>query len=263
MISRSVRIIYILFGKNKKPGKLVSLNRYGYEIPNEVIKCERVFPKMKDPVDRLWMEEWIDGHPIELSRTDEVIASLNWLHQFQKNTSDEVMTKKFVEDTEINHIRKGLMKIKNIPLEKYEMWLKEYLSYVDEHVICKTAIHGDFWYGNILIETKTNKVKVIDWENFKPIGNPFWDYLAFIFNFMTELGENKVEEFKLHYNSKEKLEIIKKLQTKISEHFGFEFKLIILLRWIILRKITQDQPDENNKKIKEYIQMLEFISNKE
>jgi hypothetical protein len=80
---------------------------------------------------------------------------------------------------------------------------------------------------------------------------------------MTELGENKVEEFKLHYNSKEKLEIIKKLQTKISEHFGFEFKLIILLRWIILRKITQDQPDENNKKIKEYIQMLEFISNKE
>jgi thiamine kinase-like enzyme len=184
-ISRRTRIIYILFGKNKKPAKLVSLDRYGYEIPERIIECKRIFPKMKDPIGRLWIENWFNGNPIDPSRINEIISALNWLHQFQNNTSNEIMRKEFVEETEIDGIRKSLIKIKGIPLEKYETWLEEYSSFVDEHVIHKTAVHGDFWYSNILIESKTNTIKVIDWENFRSVGNPFYDYILFIFNFMT------------------------------------------------------------------------------
>ena len=236
MISRRARIIYILFAKNKKPIKLISLDRYGYEIPEKITKCNRIFPNMKDPIERLWVEDWIEGKPIDPSRINEVIASFNWLHQFQKDTSDGNMTKEFVEDTEIKQARENLIKIKNIPLEKYEVWLKDYVSYIEEHTICKTAVHGDFWYSNILIESKTNKIKVLDWENFTPAGNPFSDYLAFMLYLMTMYDENNLESFKSNFTSKEKFEVVKKLQSKISEQFGFECKLILLLRWAILMK---------------------------
>ena len=218
MVSRRTRIIYILLGQNKKPVKLVSLDRYGYEIPEKIVECNRVFPKMKDPTERLWIEDWIKGHPIEPSKINEAMTTLNWLDQFQKDTSDGVMTKEFVEDTEINSIREGLIKIKNIPFNEYEIWLKEYVSYIDKHIICKTAVHGDFWYANILIESKTNNIKILDWENFREAGNPFYDYISFIFNFMTMSDGDDLQTFKSNFNSNKKLVVIKKFQSKISKH---------------------------------------------
>ncbi len=263
MIGRRTRIIYILLGNNKKPTKLFSLDRYGYEIPEVIVECNRVFPKMKDPIERLWSEDWIDGHPIEPSKTNDVIAAFSWLQQFQNDTSDEIMTKEFVEETEIKWIKESLIKIKDIPLKKYETWLEEYVSYIDKHTIYKTAVHGDFWYSNILIESKTNSINVIDWENFKSAGNPFYDYILFMFNFMTMSNGNDFQVFKSNFDSKEKFEVIKKIQSKINQHFGFDCKLIVLLRWMILMKMANAQLNGDKKRITEYLQMLEFIRHKE
>jgi len=262
-ISRKHRILYIILGKNKKPGKLVSINRYGLIIPEKIVKCKRIFPKMKDPIERLWEDDWIEGKPIDPANTDQIFAAFNWLHEFQNYTSNGRMTKKFIEETEMHWIRNSLKKIKNLPLEQYEIWLNKYLSYVDQHSIYKTGVHGDFWYGNILIESKTQNVKVIDWENFKEIGNPFYDYMLFIFNFMIMFSENDLESFKSNFTDKEKFEILKKLQKNISEQFGFECKLILLLRWSILWRMANSQLNRNGKGIKGYMQMLEFISDKE
>ena len=57
--------------------------------------------------------------------------------------------------------------------------------------------------------------------------------------------------------------IVKKLEKNISNQFGFECKLILLLRWLILSRMVNAQLNGNNKRIKEYMKMLEFIANKE
>ena len=46
--------------------------------------------------------------------------------------------------------------------------------------IDKTAEHGDLWQKNILISNTTSKVSVIDWEYYKPEGNPFFDFIVFL-----------------------------------------------------------------------------------
>jgi ubiquinone/menaquinone biosynthesis C-methylase UbiE len=262
MISRRHRILYILLEKNKEPKKIVSVNRYGLEIPEKIVKFERVFPKMKEPMERLWEGEWIEGKPIDPIKIDQVFATFDWLRQFQKDTQNEIMNKEFIEETEIEWIRNSLKKINGLPLEQYDVWLNEYLSYICKQPIHKTAVHGDFWYGNILINLKTHNVNVIDWENFKEVGNPFYDYMLFVFNFMI-MFDDDLKSFKSNFTQSKKFQTLIKIQKNISKQFDFECKLIVLLRWEILWRIANSQINRKGKGIKEYMQMLEFISNKE
>jgi ubiquinone/menaquinone biosynthesis C-methylase UbiE/thiamine kinase-like enzyme len=262
-LGRRTRIINILLDKKGIPTKLVSLERYGYKIPEKIVECNRIFPNMQNPKDRLWMEDWIKGETLDRSKINELSIAINWLLKFQNNTTQDIMTKKFVQETETSWIKVGLSEIKILDLTQWDDWLNEYESYVDKNIINKTAVHGDFWYSNILNDSESHEINVVDWENFQKEGNPFFDIIIFIFQFMIMDSNNKVKAFQSNFIQTKKIELLKKWQERLSEHFGFEFKLIVLLRWFLMREIAYSKLFVNGERVNAYVEMLKFLSDKE
>jgi len=262
MMGRRTKIFFVLLEQNGKPVKKVVLDRYSHSFPNKIGKCDRIFPNMKDPIERMWIEDWIDGIPMDPTKIDEMYNALEWLHRFQKESSNGTITKDS-EELEIRRMKYALSMIKDLDFIEWKKWLKEYESYIEKHTIYKTAVHGDFWSSNILINPKTRKVNVIDWEMYEQCGNPIIDNLTFIFFFMITSSSDILNSFKSSFNDREKYETIIKLQKKISEYFGFEFKLVLLLRWLIIKQITDSKLLGNGARINLGIKMLEFLKDRE
>ena len=256
-ISRSFRIKYILFDSKNEPSKIISINRFGTQFPKMIEKCKREIQKMEDPKSRVWVEDWLKGDEMDPKNFNDILSSINWLIEFQNLTKNGYLSKNDKEK-EIFWFRNQISKFPEINILKYQEVLDDYEKFLLDHKIIKTAHHGDFWYTNILIDKKTRKVNVIDWENYKEYENPFYDLLTFLLHFMMLRSKPTVKIFQDSLELKGIFgNIINETKSILDNHFGFKINLIILLRFFILRHIIWAKIFGKEKD--DYIQLLEII----
>jgi aminoglycoside phosphotransferase (APT) family kinase protein len=140
--------------------------------------------------------------------------------------------------------------------------LDDYELYVGGLNIDRTSEHGDFWYGNILIDSKRHEVNVIDWEYFREKGDPFYDFVFFIITAI-QLSSGSAEEFISNITGSRKFNpIMRKLQDRINSHFGFELNLGKLVPYTMLRFIVRKQLERgmHDRTVIQYKKILNLIS---
>jgi len=230
VISRRIKIIFILFDKYKKPKFVVHLKRYGKEFTKKLSVYNRVFPEMGNPKEQWWLEEWKNGRALNPLKYEEVIAAIKWLVSFQQNTSQEIFKKDDLS-VEIKMIRNEMKNVNALNKIQYKKWLDDYELMLENHEIRKSALHGDFWYANMLYDSKQKLVNLIDWENFKKNGNPFHDLTTFIMRCMMISNSNQVDAFKSNLTSNKKFKnLLKEIQKIVNSHYNFSVDLDILPR---------------------------------
>ena len=269
MISRRMKIFFVLLNKKGIPEKLVSIKRYGNSFPEKLENLERNYPKMNDPQKRAWIEEWFSGHSLNPLNLNEVTKAIDWLAEFQNNSKHSRMKKNDIQE-EIDIIKKGLQYVNHGDLNQYYRWLEDYRKIIEGNEIFKTAIHGDFWITNILINEKSKKIYVLDWELFREKGNPFLDFLTFLYDLMSMTEDNPLETFKKNLKGEGSASnIINHVKLMMEEHFGFKIEIKILLRYYLIRKMIPKEHEMkgdiiNRKQTKNeptlYMKMLDILS---
>ena len=227
MISRRMKIFFVLLNKKGIPEKLISIKRYGNGFPEKLENLVRIYPKMNDPEKRAWIEDWFSGNALNPLNKNEVTKAIEWLIEFQNNSKQKIMNKNDIQE-EIDIMKKGLQYVNHGDLNQYYEWLEDYRKFIELNEIFKTAIHGDFWITNILINEKSKKIHVLDWELFKQKGNPFLDFLTFLYDLMSMTEDNPLETFKKNLKGEGSASnIINHVKLMMEKHFGFKIDIII------------------------------------
>jgi len=269
-MSRHEKILFMLLNIKGEIEKAVYIKRYGYDFPNKIKLFERNFPNIKEPTDRIWMVNWIKGRTTNPNNEKEIMLIIDWLIEFQKNTKLDKMNKDDV-NVEISFIKNGLKYFGFNELDKYFRWLEQYERFIDENQINMTPVHGDFWFPNILYDSQTEKINIIDWETYSEKGNPFEDFMWFLCNLMGMSSKKPLETFRENLENRgEKKDEIKHIKNKIDLYFGFNLDYILLLRvnllkWMIIQEQIRERnggKESNLKEIKStlHTKMLEILS---
>jgi hypothetical protein len=260
MISRSKKINFITF-KNKKPDKIIKFSKYGNIFPTKIKNVNRTLQNLRNPTDRVWMEDWFDGTKLNLSNEKEILLAVDWLIDFQKNTQGKILSREKIQK-DIEEIRNKLHSI-DLGSEKIvEKWLNDYNEFITKNKIFQTSVHGDFWIDNILI-TKNNKINVIDWELYLDNGNPFIDLMKFMMGWLmksdkknidAEIFEKKITGFGNF------VKVYPKIRNKLNEHFKCKFEFMVVLRYCFLWRISKGEVTEQN--LKTYLSIVKILSTK-
>jgi SAM-dependent methyltransferase len=261
VLSEGSRIKYILYDKKGEPSKVVHLKRYGYHLPSTIALHDKTSPDIADPSERAWVEDWIPGKILNPLKFDEVQMAIEWLINFQNKTHLFPMTKNDIA-LEVNSVRRDLLQLPDLNTLQYRRLVDDYELYVGSLNVDKTAEHGDFWYGNILVDSTGCQINVIDWEYFREKGDPFYDFVFFIIT-AVQLSSGSAEEFISIINGSGKFNpIMRKLQDRINSHFGFELNLGKLIPYTMLRFIVRKQLERgvHDKTVVQYKNILYAIS---
>ncbi len=232
-LSEGSGIMYLLYDKTGKPAKVVHLKRFGYDLPTVLPFYDKTNPNSNIAKERIWLEDWIYGTPLDPLKSDEIRSAINWLIDFQDKTRGASMTRNDIQ-SDVNNVKSNLVKISDLNKSEYVKWVNDYQEYMEGLRVDKTAQHGDFWVGNILIDRSTNKINVIDWEYYRKEGNPFFDFVFLLTGVIQ--SECGVEALSRPFNETIMLSsIVKEIKVKIDNYFGFELNLDILVRYVILQ----------------------------
>jgi len=256
-------ILYLLYDKNGNSKKAVRLKRFGKNFPTTLSYHDKTKPQSYDESERVWIEDWFSAKEANPLNLEDMIKSINWLFDFQKETSRGIMTKNDIQ-LEVTKIRDNLTELPHFNSQQYRKLIDDYQTYMESLKIIKTVEHGDFWHGNILIDLKTHQVYVVDWEYYREDGNPFHDLVFLLINGMKISGDN-LEEFKTNFYGNGKFTpIMIELKNKINKHFGFEINLHILIPYVILCFIVKRQLERGqfDKSVITYKKMLDFLLSK-
>ncbi|QLH10207.1 class I SAM-dependent methyltransferase [Nitrosarchaeum sp. AC2] len=268
-MSRHEKILFMLLNVNGIIEKSVYIRRFGYEIPSDIKFFERNYPNIKEPEERMWIVNWLNGRPVNPNNKNEIFATLNWLIEFQKKNKLEKMNKDNIQ-AEIMFIKNGLEYFQYTNVNEYFDWLKEYVQYIENYQIRMTPVHGDFWFPNVLYDTKTKKINVIDWETFSEKGNPFEDFMWFLCNLMGMSSKDPVLKFKENLEGNSKMnKILDEIKNQINLHFGFKLNYTLLMRinllkWMIIQEQIREKSLGRLEKIDEcesiHLKILNVLS---
>jgi len=251
-------IRYLLFDEKGNQKKVAQLKRYGYHLSDHLPFHDKTKPGEPLPSERIWLESWINGKLLNPLKLKEVKLAYDWLVDFQNKTRQDRITKNDIL-TETDAVHK--MTQKGLDNDQYVKWIEDYESYLSKIIIYRTAEHGDFWHGNVLIDSQTNAIEVIDWQDFRERGNPFLDFISLIISGM-QSPNNSLEEFELNLKGKGKFSpVLKELRIKIDKYFGFKLNLDILIRYFILFFITRKQIEKgpNDETVIQYRKLLDLL----
>jgi len=251
-------IRYLLFDEKGNPKKIAQLNRHGYQLSDSLSFHDKTKPGESFQSDRMWLESWINGKLINPLKLNEVKLAFDWLVDYQNKTRQDRITKNDIL-TETDAVRKIVQNSFNTVT--YAKWLDDYESFISKIIIYRTAVHGDFWHGNVLIDPKNKKITVIDWQDFREQGNPFLDFISLIISGM-QYPNNSLKEFELNLKGKGKFsQVLKELKIKIDKYFGFKINLIILIRYYILFFITRKQLEKGpyDETVIRYRKLLDLL----
>ena len=274
LVSRRSKIKIISIDEKGNSRKVTSINRYDYNFPKIIEKFERVFPKMHDPLNKIWIEDWIPGRKLEPSNLKEVINTMKWLIDFQKKSNQGIVSEKEI-NIEIEDLKEGLNHFPKEKFELFSLWLNEYKKYILTKKIPITGVHGDFWIGNILFDSRQKKISVIDWELFREKGNSLYDFMLFLYNLMSMVkGDNPISSFsKALKEESGNIKIINEVKKIMNEYFSTDLDYKLLLKITIMKKLvipkgslskiydTTKQAKIDNTKNSIYTKMLEILSN--
>jgi thiamine kinase-like enzyme len=213
---------------------------------------------MGNPEEHFWLEEWKDGRILNPLKKEEIISAINWLVDFQKNTSQEIFKKEDLND-EIQMIRNEIQNNNLLNKIQYKKWIDDYELILENHEVKKSSVHGDFWYANMLYDSKQKIVNLVDWENYKKNGNPFHDLTTFIMRCMMMTDSNQIDAFKKNLISNKKFRnILDEIQKIVNVHYNFSIDFDILLRYLILRN-TVKVIDKQGVAYHNYLEMLKIL----
>jgi ubiquinone/menaquinone biosynthesis C-methylase UbiE len=258
--SRRIKNVFILLDKKGRSKKIVHCKRYDHQFQKKISIVKRVFPKMSNPEESIWMEDWKRGETLNPFKKIEVISAVEWLLTFQKETMQEKLTNQEIL-TDTKKIKDNLIKFEELNKPIYHKWLENYEKFLMENNIKKTAVHGDFWYTNMLYDKKRKKVEVVDWENYKISENPFIDLITFLIRLMMLSSSDEVETFKSKlYTDKNFKRVFNKINHLVNEHFQCEVDLILLIKVAILKIVLKNIVFKNDAYIT-YNKLLHILKN--
>ena len=241
ILSRPKKIIGVLINSEGKAQKIINFNRYGTTFPKKIVEINREFPDMDDPKERLWMEEWFDGETIEQEKFDQVLKAIDWLMRFQNDTKQSAITNKEIEQ-EISEMKNQMNNNEYLNKPSYFKWIEEYREFFKNNILYCTAMHGDFWINNILLNSETSKIKVIDWERYRKKESQMNDFMYFIIRLMTKSKNTSIDLQRLENFLDDKsngYNQILKLKKKLDLHLDCNFKMLLFLRVYMIKRILE------------------------
>lgn len=268
ILSRPKKIIGIFINSEGKARKIINFNRYGITFPKKIVEVNREFPDMSDPKERLWMEEWFGGEHIEQEEFDQVLKAIDWLMRFQNDTKQSAITNKEIEK-EISEIKNQMNNNEYLNKPSYFKWIEEYRDFFKNNILYWTAMHGDFWINNILLNSETSKVKVIDWERYRKKENQMNDLMYFIIRLMTKSKKASIDLRRLENfldDSSDNYNQILKLKKKLDLHLNCNFKMLLFLRVYMMKRILEKPYGTsfvNQESQLKQIRILQLLSEKQ
>ena len=246
-MSRHEKNIFMLLNHKGDVEKAVYVKRFGKKFPEKIKFFSRNFPDVKEPTERMWIVNWLKGRLINPENKQEIYLTVNWLIKFQEKNKLTKINEKDIS-LEIEFIVKGLEYFQYAHRQEYFTWLKQYKEYLENNQIFMTPVHGDFWFPNVLYDSDTEKINIIDWETYSERGNPYEDYIWFICNLMGMSSANPSSQFKIHLECKGDMnEVLEHIKNQINVHFGFKLDYLLLMRVNLLKwMIIQDQIREKS-----------------
>ena len=231
-------MLYFLLDNNGNPKKVVSCEPTKYDLTEGISTVNRIFPNMKNPDEKIIIEEWLSGTALDRLDDNDVKLTMKWLTDFQTSTMSEVLSIQDIEK-EITDVKKDLDSIEAMNDLPYDIWLNEYKEELKDKKLKKTAVHGDFQIRNILIDHEKSVANVIDWDwRYQEKGNPIYDFMWLATNVMM-LSNDPITEFHSNLNDNGKAATAKRIiKETMKEHFHADLDFIKLQRFMILRFIT-------------------------
>ena len=209
-----------------------------YDLTEKVFPIKRIFPKMKDPEEKIVIEEWLDGEVLDRLNVNDLKLAMKWLTDFQNNTMSELLNLQEIEE-EVTNVKNELDSIEEMDCLPYDKWLDEYKEMLSNIKLKKTAVHGDFQVRNILINRKKSLVNVIDWDwRYQEKGNPIYDFVWLATSIMM-VSNDSIAEFRSNLNDNGKAATAKRIiKDTMKNHFTVNLDFTKLQRFMILRFIT-------------------------
>ena len=253
-------ILYLLYDKKGIPVKSLRFKRFGGEFPKKLSFHDKTQPFLPN-TERMWLEDWFSAKTVNPMKLEDMTASIDWLINFQNNNNLTPLTNEDII-SEVDKIRNSLENLSHFNKKQCHKWIDNYQSYIETLRINKTAQHGDFWHGNILVDASTHKVIVIDWNYFRKEGIPLFDFVFLLIQGMKS-SHFILEEFESNLNGTGRFTpIIIELKNKINKHFGFELQLDILIPYVMLCYTIRKQLERgpNDKWVIYYKKILDFLA---
>ena len=256
---RHSKTLYFLLNNEGNPEKVVTCNHTKYDLTEKIFEIDRNFPGMKITNEKISIENWLDGVPLDRSNHNDLKLVMNWLKTFQNKTKNEFLDMGDIEQ-EIEHVKNELDLIPEISKIPYENWLDDYKHEFIGKKIQKTAVHGDFQVRNILIDHQNLQVNIIDWDwRYEEKGNPIYDFIWLATNIMM-LSKNFEKEFEYgDSQSNEIIKLIKIIENTMKDHLQVNFDFIKLQKFMILRFLTIRIKQGDNGHLL-YIDILKILS---
>ena len=194
---------------------------------------------MKDVDEKILSEDWFGNDHLDRLNINHVKLALDWLTNFQNNTSSGSFDPHDIE-AEVKNLKNELSRIEEIHNLPYHKCLDEYKQHVSAIKLKMTAVHGDFQVRNILVNQDNLSVNVIDWDAFMEKGNPLVDFLALAGSMIFQ-GSDSVEECSSNLRGIGKaVPALKLIKKTMNEHFQADLDFIILLRFFVLKILLRN-----------------------
>ena len=237
--SRNNKVMHILLDESGDPKKILSCKRAKYDFTEKIMPIIRKFPKMKDADEKILSEDWFGNDHLDRLNINHVKLALDWLTNFQNNTSSGSLDLHDIE-AEVENLKSELDRIEEIHNLPYHKCLDEYKQHVSAIKLKKTAVHGDFQVRNILVNQDNLSVNVIDWSAFMEKGNPLIDFLALAGSMIFQ-GSDSVEECRSNLRGTGKaVPALKLIKKTMNEYFQADLDFIILLRFRVLKILLRN-----------------------
>jgi ubiquinone/menaquinone biosynthesis C-methylase UbiE len=254
--SRLHKVNYILIDDFGEAKKIVSCKISKYNLLEKIIQVKRIFPHMKDPDEKMIIDDWMQGEFLDSSNEDDVKLTLEWLKEFQNETRTDWLDFEEIQK-EVDRIKTKLITYESISMLPYRKWLEEYSQHMKNIKLKKTGVHGDFQIQNIILNKERKTLNIIDWDcRFEEEGNPIYDFIWLMINLIGNLNY-KNNEFTQLIITNENYSTINLIMETMRNHFQINFDFVVLIRFMILRFITFKNP--NDLGILYYVKLLKSI----
>jgi len=256
---RPSKTLYFLLNNDGNPEKVVTCNHTKYDLNEKIFEINRIFPGMKITNEKITIENWLDGVPLNKSNHHDLKLVMNWLKTFQNKTKNEFLDIADIEQ-EIEYVQNELDLIPEMNEISYKKWLEDYKNEFIGKTIQKTAVHGDFQVRNILIDHQNLQVNIIDWDwRYEEKGNPIYDFIWLATNIMMS-SKNFKKEFEYGTSqSNEIKKLITIIEDVLKEHLKVNLDFIKLQKFMILRFLTIKIKQGGNGYLL-YIDILKILS---
>ena len=256
---RSTKTLYFLLNNFGNPKKVVTCNHTKYDLTEKIFKINRNFPGMKIVDEKISIENWLDGIPLDKSNHYDLKLVMDWLKTFQTKTKNSLLDMSDIKK-EIIDVKNKLDLIPEMSEIPYVKWLNDYEHEFIGKSLQKTAVHGDFQVRNILVDHNNSKVNIIDWDwRYEEQGNPIYDFIWLATNIMMS-SKNYEKEFEYgDSQSNEIVKLIKIIENTMKDHLQVNFDFIKLQKFMILRFLTIRIKQGGNGHLL-YIDILKILS---